>query len=240
MPKQKSIRKFAMVEKEILYSNAWTELTHSARVVYFHLKGEFTGKNGDCLKLPYLEPRKGFGPLRMKDVMSRAAFYEGIAKLEEIGFIDRMSPGRKTKFKRGDPKTPARAYIRFLGVGGYTAAEYKEMLKQDRMQSRRNLTIRIVGYKRMRRRHKKNSIGSMVEPSRFVFHTFLGLFFRPVGLFFEPIMAPFQVFIGLFFEPALYLPCIRVYYSPCLVSCPLKRERGCRRGRDRDLTRKER
>ena len=110
MAKRKSKRKFAMVEKEILYSQAWMLLTHSARVVYFHLKGEFTGLNSDSLVLPYLQARKGFGPLSMKDVISRVAFYEGMKNLEEIGFIDRISPGQKTRFEKGQSKTPESVY----------------------------------------------------------------------------------------------------------------------------------
>jgi hypothetical protein len=102
MPKQKTKRRFALVEKEILYSKAWTMLTHSERVIYLHLKGEFTGINDNNLRLPYLK--------KMKEIMGRKCFYSGIKHLDEIGFIDCLSAGQKTKFVNGCPKTPESVY----------------------------------------------------------------------------------------------------------------------------------
>jgi len=100
--KEKVKRKFALVEKEILYSKAWAKLKHSERVIYLHLKGQFTGMNGDRLQLPYLK--------YMKEIMSRDTFYNGIKKLDEIGFIDCVSNGQKTRFINGNIKTPINIY----------------------------------------------------------------------------------------------------------------------------------
>jgi len=79
MPKKKTVRRFALVEKEILYSRSWATLTDSAKVVYLHLKGEFDGSNGDRLKLPYSQ---------MKAIMGNATYWRGIKSLEQAGFID--------------------------------------------------------------------------------------------------------------------------------------------------------
>ena len=84
MPKKKTFRRFALVEKEILYSKSWTKLTDSAKVVYLHLKGEFNGSNRDNLKLPYSQMRK---------IMSNATFWRGIKLLEKVGFIDIVTHG---------------------------------------------------------------------------------------------------------------------------------------------------
>ena len=72
------------MEKEILYSRSWAGLTDSAKVVYFHLKGEFNGANGDNLKLPYSQ---------VKNIVSNATFWRGIKALEGIGFIDIITRG---------------------------------------------------------------------------------------------------------------------------------------------------
>lgn len=79
MPKKRTSHRFALVEKEILYSLSWAGLPDSARVVYLHLKGEFNGSNGDNLKLPYSQ---------MKRITSNATFWRGIKLLDEAGFID--------------------------------------------------------------------------------------------------------------------------------------------------------
>lgn len=102
MTKQKTKRRFALIEKEILYSKAWTMLTHSERVIYIHLKGEFTGINADDLRLPYLK--------KMKKIMAKRIFYHGIRHLERVGFIDCLSVGQKTRFINGCPKTPENVY----------------------------------------------------------------------------------------------------------------------------------
>lgn len=79
MPKRKAFTRFALVEKEILYSHSWTTLSDSAKVVYLHLKGEFNGSNADHLILPYSQ---------MKTIMSNATYWRGINMLEKTGFID--------------------------------------------------------------------------------------------------------------------------------------------------------
>jgi hypothetical protein len=79
MKRKKTVGKFASVEKEILYSNAWTKLNDSARVVYFHLKGGFNDSNGDNWKLPYCDMRR---------IMSNATFWRGIKSLKELGVIE--------------------------------------------------------------------------------------------------------------------------------------------------------
>ncbi len=115
MPKQKTIRKFALVEKEILYSQAWANLTDSAKVIYLHLKGEFNGSNGDKLKLPYSQMRK---------IMSNATFWRGIKSLNEVGFIDIVTHG-------GLEKNP-----NVYGISGRwrlsekSLADYQEEFKQ--------------------------------------------------------------------------------------------------------------
>jgi hypothetical protein len=101
MPKQKAKRKFALVEKEILYSKAWTKLTHSERVIYFHLKGEYNGMNSDKLILPYSD---------MKEIMGGACFWRGIKKLEDVGFIDIVSRGCLPHFKEGRLKSKPNVY----------------------------------------------------------------------------------------------------------------------------------
>lgn len=82
--KMKLHKRFAMVDKEILYSSSWAELPYSAMVVYVHLKGEFVGYNKKELKLPYSQ---------MKGIMSSATFWRAINMLEKIGFIDRIQRG---------------------------------------------------------------------------------------------------------------------------------------------------
>jgi hypothetical protein len=79
MPRKKTIRRFALVEKEILYSRSWASLSDSAKVIYVHLKGEYNGSNEDNLKLPYST---------MKNIVSNATYWRGIKSLEEAGFID--------------------------------------------------------------------------------------------------------------------------------------------------------
>jgi hypothetical protein len=79
MPKKRTTKKFALIEKEILYSQSWAMLTDSARVIYVHLKGEFNGSNGDSLKLPFSQ---------MKKIMSNATYWRGIKLLDEMGFIE--------------------------------------------------------------------------------------------------------------------------------------------------------
>jgi hypothetical protein len=94
MPKQKAKRRFALVEKEILYSKAWAMLTNSERVLYLHLKGEFDGTNSDRLILP---------ACRMKGIISPASFWRGIERLEEIGFIEIVFRSGKPRFMKGCP-----------------------------------------------------------------------------------------------------------------------------------------
>ncbi len=101
MPKQKTKRKFALIEKEILYSKAWTMLTHSERVIYVHLKGEFNGTNSDSLKLPYSD---------MKKIIGAACFWRGIKGLEERGFIDVVSRGCIPSIKDGRLKSKPNVY----------------------------------------------------------------------------------------------------------------------------------
>jgi hypothetical protein len=103
MIKQKSKRRFAQIEYEILYSKAWEMLSHAQRVIYLHLKGEFRGINENELRLPYL--------LKMKRIVkNKNCFYSGMRRLEELGFIDCVSFGQKTKFINGCLKTPASIY----------------------------------------------------------------------------------------------------------------------------------
>ena len=115
MPKKKTIRKFALVEKEILYSQSWSNLTDSAKVIYLHLKGEFNGSNGDKLKLPYSQMRK---------IMSNATYWRGIKSLDEVGFIDIVTHG-------GLEKNPN--VYRISGrwrLREKTLADYQEEFKQ--------------------------------------------------------------------------------------------------------------
>lgn len=127
MPKKKSERRFALIEKEILTSKAWIMLTHSERVIYVHLKGEYRGYDSDKLQLPYLH--------HMKQIMGRQCFYSGIRRLEEVGFIDCVSVGQKTKFEKGCPRTPANTY-RLSGrwrIHGQSLSEYQAK-RNARMQ----------------------------------------------------------------------------------------------------------
>jgi len=84
MPKKRTRRRFAIIEKEILYSESWARISQSAKVIYVHLKGEFNGSNRHSLKLPYSQ---------MKKNMSNATFWRGINLLEKLGFIDRVAKG---------------------------------------------------------------------------------------------------------------------------------------------------
>lgn len=79
MPKKRTYRKFALVEREILYSKSWKKLTSCEKVIYVHLKGEFDGTNKENLKLPYSQ---------MRGIVSNASFWRGIKALEDVGFID--------------------------------------------------------------------------------------------------------------------------------------------------------
>jgi hypothetical protein len=103
MPKQKAKRKFALVEKEILYSSVWRILKNSAKVVYVHLKGEFNGAYSERLILP---------ACRMKGIIGLASFWRGIEQLEEIGFIDIVSRSAKPRFMKGcsNPKSEPNVY----------------------------------------------------------------------------------------------------------------------------------
>jgi hypothetical protein len=120
VPKKKTIARFALIEKEILYSRSWASLTDSAKVVYVHLKGEYDGSNGENLKLPYSQMRK---------IVSNATFWRGMKALEQTGFID-------VKFHGGLEKNP-----NVYGISGRwrlrekTLAEAQEELK--RKQQRR-------------------------------------------------------------------------------------------------------
>jgi hypothetical protein len=101
MPKKKTIERFALIEKEKLYSLTWKSLTDSARVIFLHLKGEYNGSNSDKLKLPYSQ---------MKDIVSNATYWRGIKQLDNVGLIDIVYHGGRPCFKEGRERREANIY----------------------------------------------------------------------------------------------------------------------------------
>lgn len=101
MPKQKTVRRFALIEKEILYSKSWASLTNAERVIFVHLRGEFNGMNKESLKLPYSQ---------MRGIVSHASFWRGIKGLEDAGLIDVVFRGGRPSFKDGRPKSEMNVY----------------------------------------------------------------------------------------------------------------------------------
>lgn len=125
MPKQKTYERFALIQREILKSKCWKQLTNSARVIYLHLKGEYNGANADKLILPYGQ---------MKGIVGHASFWRGIKLLEGIGFIDIVFRGGIPKPKEGRLEREPSIYklSERWRLREKTLPEYQEEFKQKR------------------------------------------------------------------------------------------------------------
>ena len=75
---------FVMVDKLMLRSTAWLDLTNAARVAWLHIAAEQNGRNHDALKMPYSQAAK---------LMTRNTFSKALQDLKAHGFITVMRQG---------------------------------------------------------------------------------------------------------------------------------------------------
>ena len=73
-----------MVQKALLRSSEWRNLSKSARLLWIHLKANFNGSNADKLRLSYGE---------MKGLMAPATMSKAFKELEKKTWIEKTKHG---------------------------------------------------------------------------------------------------------------------------------------------------
>ncbi len=82
--KRKGGRPFVMIEKDMLNSKEWKELSHTTKLMYIKLKSKYNGRNNGSIDFKYSEADDEFAPA----TISRA-----LAELTEKGWIEKTQHG---------------------------------------------------------------------------------------------------------------------------------------------------
>ena len=75
---------FVMLEKEMLKSKEWKELSKSAKIIYIYLKAKYNGHNADQLRLTYSE---------LKDQFSPSTIAKALKELQKKGWVEKTKYG---------------------------------------------------------------------------------------------------------------------------------------------------
>jgi len=73
-----------MIEKNMLYEDAWKQLSHSEMIAYIYLKANYNGSNNGEIPFRYSS---------MKGVMSPATLSKALKRLQEKGWIAKTEHG---------------------------------------------------------------------------------------------------------------------------------------------------
>lgn len=75
---------FVMLEKGMLKSEEWKNLSKPTKLIYIYLKAKYNGRNPEELKLTYIE---------LKDEFAPATISKAFRELEEKGWVEKTKYG---------------------------------------------------------------------------------------------------------------------------------------------------
>jgi DNA-binding MarR family transcriptional regulator len=80
-----------MVEKEMLKSPEWKELSNPAKLIYINLKAKYNGTNADKLRLSYTEIKQYLG-------FSSATITKAFREIEKASWVEKTQMGGLYRF----------------------------------------------------------------------------------------------------------------------------------------------